>query len=198
MAEGQDSERKRNRGFEETHRLLIEAAVRLISEKGAEALSVSELARAAGLNRTTVYYHFPGRDAMLAAVREWSAHELAKGMQIDVPQEHRAEQVTRFVLENPELAKLWFDDFIAPGDVRERYSAWDELVSGLGRAFAADEAAGGEGGDAEVYAVMLLTAAIIGPRVFRNSVQPGQSDDEIAARFLAEHRRRLKRDKLLG
>lgn len=197
MAEGQDSERKRNRGFEETHRLLIEAAVRLISEKGAEALSVSELARAAGLNRTTVYYHFPGRDAMLSAVREWSAHELAKGMQIDVPQEHRAEQVTRFVLENPELAKLWIDDFISPGDVRERYSAWDDLVAGLTATFAADEAAGGEGGDAEVYAIMLLTAAIIGPRIFRNSVRTDISDDEIAQRFLGEHYRRLKRDKLI-
>lgn len=196
MAEGLGTDRKRNKGFEETHRLLIEAAVRLISEKGAEALSVSELARAAGLNRTTVYYHFPGRDAMLAAVREWSGQELAKGMQLDMPQEHRADRITRFVLENPELVKLWIDDFVSPGDVRERYSAWDELVGGLVRAFSADEAAGGDGGDAEVYAVMMLTAAIIGPRVFRNSVQPDLSDDTIAARFLAEHRRRLERDKL--
>src|SRR5690625_6402983 len=32
---------------------------------------------------------------------------------------------SRFVLENPELIKLWIDDFIAPGDIRDRYPLWD-------------------------------------------------------------------------
>ena len=80
MHKTRTANRKRNRGFEETHQVLIETAVRLLSDKGVEALSVSALAREAGLNRTTVYYHFPNREAMLRAVKDWSTQQLARGM----------------------------------------------------------------------------------------------------------------------
>src|ERR1700752_2067815 len=66
---------KRNKGFEETHREMIETAVRLISEKGVEALSIAALARATGVNRTTVYYHFENREALIAAVKAWSSEQ---------------------------------------------------------------------------------------------------------------------------
>ena len=63
MQKTRTTERKRNRGYEETHQSLIETAVRMLSEKGVEALSVSALARETGINRTTVYYHFDSREA---------------------------------------------------------------------------------------------------------------------------------------
>ncbi len=192
MLKPRTTTRRRNRGFEETHQSLIETAVRLLSEKGVEALSVSALAREVGLNRTTVYYHFPSRDAMLRAVKDWSTAQLARGMEHDAPQLERMAMITHFVLDNPELIKLWIDDFIAPGDIRERYPRWDELVSGLKRSFAASDPEV----DAEVYAVMMLSSAIIGPRIFQNSIAPGTSAAEIGKRFIAEHRRQLARDGL--
>ena len=63
---------RRNRGFDDTHREMIETAVRLISEKGAEALSVAAIAREMGINRTTVYYHFQSREDLLQAVSAWA------------------------------------------------------------------------------------------------------------------------------
>jgi len=208
MINARASNRRRNRGFEETHQTLIETCVRLISETGVEALSISALAREVGLNRTTVYYHFSSREAMLRAVSEWSAGQLAKGMDVDAPQVDRIAQITRFVLDNPELIKLWIDDFVAPGDIRERYPRWDELVAGLARSFAKDKDGAAPDSDAphsdapdsdaEVYAVCMLTAAIIGPRIFQNSVAPDADPESISRRFIAEHRRRLKRDGLLG
>ena len=51
------------------HQMLIELAVGLIADRGIDALSLSALARAAGVNRTTIYYHFTDRDALVAAVR---------------------------------------------------------------------------------------------------------------------------------
>lgn len=194
MLKTRTATRKRNRGFEETHQSLIETAVRLLSERGVDSLSVSALAREAGLNRTTVYYHFPSREAMLRAVKDWSTQQLTRGMDINAPQVDRASGITRFVLENPTLIKLWIDDFISPGDVRERYPRWDELIAGLQQTFLAKHA--DQGVDAEVYAVMMLASAIIGPRIFQQSVAPKASIEEICGRFLAEHTRQLARDGL--
>lgn len=194
-AKTRTSTRRRNRGFDETHRLLIETAVRLLSEKGVEALSVAALAREVGLNRTTVYYHFPSREAMLQAVKDWSSGQLAKGMEVEAPQLQRMEAITGFVLDNPDLIKLWIDDFIAPGDIRERYPQWDAMVEGMRRTFA--ESGNGALFDAEVYCTIMLAGAIVGPRIFANSVDRGADRDEIVKRFVAVQTRALDRDGLL-
>jgi AcrR family transcriptional regulator len=186
---------RRNKGFEETHQELIETSVRLISENGVEALSVSALARALGVNRTTVYYHFETREALIAAVKAWSSEQLARAFQPTAPQPERIDHITRFVLENPELIKLWIEDFLAPGDIRDRYPHWDALVEGIRRRLAANGAE--DGADAEVYCVMLLTSAFIGPRVFRNSIAPGDDTETVVRRFRQEWRRLLLASGLL-
>ncbi|HUD27780.1 MAG TPA: helix-turn-helix domain-containing protein [Novosphingobium sp.] len=184
----------RNKGFEATHKVIIEAAVRLISDKGLDALSMAAISRAAGVNRTTLYYHFADRDALVEAVKAWSAQQIERGFSADLPRGERIEHITRFVLENDEVIKLFIDDFLAPGDIRTRYPRWDALLSGI------DRDAGAEGAgdfDAEVYSLILLTAAFIAPRVFKASVRPDMAIDEIVARFRREHMRVLERDGLL-
>ncbi|MCB2072853.1 MAG: TetR/AcrR family transcriptional regulator [Novosphingobium sp.] len=173
---------------------MIETAVRMISENGAGALSIAALAREMGINRTTVYYHFDSRDALLDAVTDWASSELAKGMDMDVPAPERAGNITRFVLENPELIKLWIDDFVSGDDIRDSYPRWDGLVEGVRGLFAEQQP--DEEVDAEVYCVMMLAGAIIGARVFANSVSQGASVDETVERFLKEHRRIMTRDGL--
>ncbi len=195
MQKARTTERKRNRGFEETHQSLIETAVRLLSDKGVEALSVSALAREAGINRTTVYYHFPSREGMIEAVKEWSSLQLARGMDAGSSRFDRMAGINRFVLANPELIKLWIDDFIAPGDIRTRYPRWDDLVTGMTKSLSATHP--GEDIDAEVYAVMLLASAIIGPRILQNSVAPEADPAQVSERFMAEHRRQLRRDGII-
>jgi AcrR family transcriptional regulator len=174
---------------------MIETAVRLISEKGAEALSIAGIAREMGIDRTTVYYHFNSREALLHAVSSWATEQLAKGMDLSVSELDRAEQISRFVLENPALIKIWIDGFVSGSDIRDSYSRWDELVDGVRQHFARERP--DDDIDAEVYCVMLLCAAIIGPRVFANSIRPGTSVERIVDRFLTEERRMLNRDGLL-
>ncbi len=191
----QRSIKRRNKVFDDSHQEMIETAVRLISEKGANSLSVAAIARAMGINRTTVYYHFESREALLEAVRHWSSEQLAKGLSLAIPQQERMDFITRFVLENPELIKLWIDDFISVGDIRSRYPSWDALVDGMAATFAArlpDETV-----DAEVYCVVLLTSAIIGPRVFRNSVDPASDIETVVKRFRLEQQRLLRHDALI-
>lgn len=181
---------RRNRGYEATHQALIEAAVSLIAERGLEALSLSSLAREVGINRTTIYYHFASRDDLIDAARTWSAEQLAEGFKQDVPQPERIAAVSRFVLANPDLVKLWIDQFVSPGDIRERYPKWDALVAGVA------ESLGDAGADAEVYCTYLLTGAILGPRVFAGSVRPDLDPETIVERFRAEEQRMLRRDGL--
>jgi AcrR family transcriptional regulator len=186
---------RRNKGFEDTHQDMIETAVRLISEKGSDSLSIAAIARAVGINRTTVYYHFESREALLEAVRLWSSEQLAKGLSLAAPQQERMEFITRFVLENPGLIKLWIDDFISAGDIRTRYPCWDALVEGMAATFAVRRP--DENVDAEVYCVILLTSAIVGPRVFKNSVDPSSDIDTVVERFRLEQQRLLRHDALV-
>lgn len=186
---------RRNKGFEETHREMIETAVRLISAKGVEAVSVSALARAMGINRTTVYYHFESREALIAAVKAWSSEQLARGFDPIGSQAERIDYITRFVLENPELIKLWIEDFVSPGDIRDSYPNWDGLVQGVAKSLAAVHP--GEAPDAEVFCCLLLTSAFIGPRVFKNRVDPNEPEARIVERFRRAWQGMLKADGLL-
>jgi AcrR family transcriptional regulator len=187
---------RRYKGYEETHQLLIEVAVRLIAERGMDSLSLSALARAADVNRTTVYYHFADRDALVAAVKNWSATQIVRAFNHDAPQAARIDHITRFVLENPELTRLWIEDLTSAGDMRDSYPQWDELVAGMARHFAAF--APEEQVDAEIYSVQLLAAALAGPLVFRLRVDRKASNEEIMRRFRHEQQRVLRRDGLLN
>ena len=186
---------RRNQNFTETHQMLIETAVRLISERGVEALSLVDLARIMQMNRSTVYYHFKNREALIAAVKQWSSAQLAKGRDVDLPRSQRIDHISRFVLENPDVIKLFIDDFISVGDIRQRYPQWDELVRGMSSILRKNFP--GEAVDPEVYCVLILTGAFIGPRIFKNSVRPEQTNDTIVARFRSEQQRMLRLDALI-
>jgi AcrR family transcriptional regulator len=182
---------RRHKNFEATHQQMIETAARLLSEKGPDALSLSELSRVMGINRTTVYYHFQSREDLLAAVKAWSSEQLAKALEPFATPADRIDYITRFVLENPELIRLWIDDFVCGGDIRSSYPRWDDLVDGIGASLA------DKGVDPEVYCVMLLASAYIAPHVFKTAVHPDIDKDEIIGRFRAETLRALKRDGMI-
>jgi len=187
---------RRNQNYEVTHKILIRKAVDLISEKGVDAVSVAGLARATGINRSTIYYHFGDRDALIAAVRKWSSEELAKGVNPDVLSRAGVDHISNFVLHNSEVIKLWIDDYIAVGDIRECYPQWDSLVANVAQPFS--DFAPDEVCDAEVYCVRMLTSAFIAPRVFKNSVCPHESMERIAERFTQEEYRMMLREGVMG
>ncbi len=180
---------RRNKSFNDTHRELIESAVKLIAERGVEALSIAALAREVGINRTTVYYHFDSRDQLIAEVKAWSSSQL-DAFYADRPIGERIDHIYHFVLENPVLLKMWIDDYLAVGDIRTLYPSWDDLVAGIRERFS--RIPGGEDIDPEVFCVNLLTSAFIGPLVFRNSVRPDADIDTVVARFKAESLRMLQ------
>lgn len=181
----------RNRNYADTHRCLIEKAVELISESGTEGVSVSALARAAGMGRSTVYYHFASRDAVITAIRKWSSEKLASGVNLNASDPTGVNHISSFVLGNPELIKMWVDDYIAAGDIRERFPQWDSLVALVNETCV--EVAPGEECDAEVYCTLMLTGALIAPSVFKKSVHPEESLELISERFAREQQRLMQR-----
>lgn len=190
MTDSAGKQQRRNKAFDETHTELIEAAVRLIAARGVESLSMAALAREVGINRTTVYYHFDSREALIGEVKGWSAGVLADAFRPDKPPQARMDHIYRFVLENPELLKLWIDDCLADGDIRTLYPNWDELVSGIRAHFEGTEFA--DTVDAEVFCVNLLLNAFLGPLVFRQSVCPEADNAMVVERFKAESMRMLR------
>jgi AcrR family transcriptional regulator len=192
---GEEVTQRRLKCFDATHREMIAAAVRLISEKGVDSLSIAAVARTLGVNRTTVYYHFESRDALIKAVQEWSAAQLAKAFRLHIPTHDRIDYLTRFVLENPELIKLWIEEFVSSGDMRNTYPQWDALLDAVRTNMEVDDA--GEPVDTEVLCVILLTSTIIAPRVFRNRVSPDENTDSVVRRFQSEQQRWFRRLGLL-
>lgn len=186
---------RRNRSFEKTHDEMLRTAVNLIAKKGVDALTIAELAREMRVNRTTVYYHFESREKLIAEVTAWSSMQLADAFRPERPRQERTEHIYRFVLDNPELLRMWMSDLLVKGDIRTMYPYWDELVQGIDEHF--NSIAREERVDAEVFCVNLLTSAFIGPQVFKSSVCPDADTQEIVERFKTESLRMLRSDALV-
>ena len=189
MSTVKNTPQRRHRSYNDSHEEIIEAAMRLISEGGVGALSMSAIAQRLGIDRTTLYYHFKDRDALIAEVKASSSARLIRAFTFEGPIEDRIDYTTRYVLENPELIKLWIDDFISVGDIRDNFPQWDAFFEGYKDAHAGDE----DPADPEIYFVNLLTSAVIGPRVFKNKVCPDADIETVVRRFRLERMRMIRR-----
>jgi AcrR family transcriptional regulator len=74
-AKGMASQAERR---EATARAVLEAAMRLFGEAGFDAVTVDEIAAAAGVAKGAVYHYFPSKEALFEAVLERTSVELAE------------------------------------------------------------------------------------------------------------------------
>ena len=182
-------DKQRNKGFQKSHQQMIETAVRIISEKGSEALTLAELARELNVNRTTIYYHFKNREALIKEVKQWSSDQLSRGLDFQMPRQDRIDYITRFVLQNSELVKLWIEDLVTGNNIYQCYPLWDEFVAGVNDLHDDNNSI-----DAEVYCLNLIISAVISPRVFKNSISPDADIETIVKRFREERLRNLSQE----
>jgi AcrR family transcriptional regulator len=98
--------RARRSDFERTRRRILEAARRLMAERGPESLTVSAVAHAAQINRTTAYQHFRTRDELVRAVSEELIAEIGGFLAGQRPIVEHIDTVAGYFLEHPELARL--------------------------------------------------------------------------------------------
>jgi AcrR family transcriptional regulator len=98
--------RERRSDYQHTRRRIVEAARRLMAERGPESLTVSAVAHAAAINRTTAYQHFRTRDELVRAVTEELIAEVAAYLEGQRPIVEHIDAVAGYFLEHPELARL--------------------------------------------------------------------------------------------
>lgn len=74
---------------------LVTEAVRAVRDRGADALSLRELARQVGVSHNAAYRHFTHRDHLVAAVAEQAMMRLSDAMQRELASVEEADAVLR-------------------------------------------------------------------------------------------------------
>lgn len=162
---------RRPRDPEATREAILDAAHRLLARSGQGAVSLSEVARLAGVNRGTAYQHFDTREGLIEATVAWASDKLFRAAFGDPATigERRVEDVdvaamtdrlTAFAMANPDLGRVWLLQILAtPEPSRDLF--WNEYVGSLQRFAATDLAQPNV--DAEVLAVLTLAGTFLWP-----------------------------------
>jgi AcrR family transcriptional regulator len=137
---------------------LIAEGLRLLAERDADALSLREIARGVGVSATSVYRHFPDKEALLTAlaleglaqlgVAQRAAGDAAGGGEAGFAATGRA--YVRFALANPALFRLIFT---TPALASSKAAGALESEAGALLQANAAAAAAKDGGEASIHAV---------------------------------------------
>jgi AcrR family transcriptional regulator len=183
-------QRPRRADFHATRQRIVAAARRQMGEHGPESLTVSAVAHAAGINRTTAYQHFRTRDDLVRAVTEELIAEVAAFLESRRPIVEHIDAIAGYFLEHPELARLtiyWLlsDSPIPRPGQKLMLQETRRLVEGGG---ARDDA------DPEMLGHLMMSVAVLWPL----SVQIEFEDAAARRAATARLARELKRVLLYG
>lgn len=125
--------RPRRTDFESNRRRLLDAAREIVAELGPEALSISEVARRAGLNRSTVHTHFATRAALVAAVKARNQRRTIEMLSAELPLEEWVDHLVDSVTSSPGMHRLMLHDLLEGNEPNHegwhRYVDWIERVA---------------------------------------------------------------------
>jgi len=116
-----------------TRTKLLQATVRLLAEKGADAVSVKEVARIADVSRAVAYQHFKDRDHLLREAKSGTADLLLKFV-LDMPSEsieERTLRAARLILRDMETSKIFIMDTLAGKGIKKDHPIYKMLTKNL-------------------------------------------------------------------
>ena len=185
--------RRNNRNPESTHREILQAALEVLAKDGPESLSVTEVARRAGINRGTAYQHFPTREDLAHATANWVGERMIEeffgeveeisGEENVYPPDIAQRRLTNFAMNNPELSRAWlFDVMTTKGAVTDPF--WKRYVEGL-EDFA-DRGYSRKGIDVEVYAFISVASSLLWPIWVEAHAKSAKAKQEMHNRFIDE------------
>jgi AcrR family transcriptional regulator len=102
----------RRRDPQGTRAAILAAARVVMAERGPDAMTLSEVAHRAGVNRGTAYQHFRNRDELARAVRDDFSEHIARMLRDDRPVGERIGNFLSFFAEHPELARASVYDLL--------------------------------------------------------------------------------------
>lgn len=186
--------KRRSRDPAATRRVILEAARALLAKDGPEGISLSEVAKRAGVNRGTAYQHFATREKLIAAttnsVSETMCHavfgELGTVEEREVGQTDIAaltDRLTNFAVDNPALCRIWLLQLLSsPDPTTDPF--WREYEGSLAR-FAATELAQDDV-DSEVLSVITLAGTFLWPVWVHSHAQGDGDRNKLGRRFAQE------------
>lgn len=192
---GMSEKRKRRaRNPEATREAILTAARSILAKDGQEALSLSEVAQLAEVNRGTAYQHFETREKLIAATLQSVSDKIFREVfgdpetigERDVEQVDMVdvtERLVAFAMNNPELGRIWLLQVLSAPDPAEDMF-WREYAGSIGR-FATTELAE-PNIDIEVFSVITLAASFLWPVWARSHSQSEAERKALAHRFAHE------------
>ena len=126
-------DRSRRADFLRNRKRLLEAAREIIAERGPDALSVSEAARRADLNRTTAYAHFAKRADLAAAVKEAGQRQALEMLAARKPLGKWIDHLVDGIIHDTGMNRLILHDLLegnAPNrEGWDQYTAWIQEIA---------------------------------------------------------------------
>lgn len=188
------SHKRRPRNPESTREAILRAARSRFAQDGPEGLSLSEVARLAGVNRGTAYQHFKTRDQLVKATAEWVSDKLFRAVfgdpkaigerpvgAIDVAA--LIDQLANFAMDNPELSRAWLLQVLSSEDPADDIF-WREYQGSTERFAKTDLAQ--HNVDSEVLSVIILAGAFLWPVWARAKAKTDKDLRDLAYRFSQE------------
>jgi AcrR family transcriptional regulator len=179
--------RARRSDFERTRRRIVEAARGLMAERGPESLTVSAVARAAEINRTTAYQHFRTRDELVGAVTTELIGEVGAVVARPGAIIERIDEIAGYFVDHPEIARLALHLLLSESPFPRE--AWRPVLAEL-RALA--ETGGVHRDvDPEMLVHVLMSVAILWPLHARIESENAAAARAATRRFTRELKRLL-------
>jgi AcrR family transcriptional regulator len=179
--------RPRRSDFQRTRERIVEAARRLMSERGPESLTVSAVAHAAGINRTTAYQHFRTRDELVSGVTEALVEEVGAYFATRRPIIEHIDEVAAYFLEHSELARLAIHWLLSESPIPR--SGMDLFLSET-RLIVEDGSAYGDA-DPEMLGHLMMGLAVLWPLFARAEFEDAGARRAATARLTREFKRVL-------
>ena len=197
---------RRKRDPESTRIAILEAAKTVLARDGAEGLSVSSVAKLAGVNRGTAYQHFQVKEDLVRATLDWVSHQLLEavfqggdqGGEVpeDLPAPDLAHlpdvingmaefnlRLAEYAIGNPDIGRIWLFDVLSRENPKEDvfYKRFALALQNL-----AENDASEEDMDVEVLAVVMLTGYFLWPVWVRAHARSKKARRQMAERYARE------------
>jgi len=178
------SERKTRSDATLSRKTLLAAARELFAERGPDGLTIVEVAKRSGLNRSTAYQHFRSREELTQAVAEDFALEIREMFKEPRGFSQQVDFFVHYFSEHPSIARLWMFHLLAGQDRKKE--GWGDYIESLEELAMRPDSLPGI--DAKMLGVIGLTSALVWSVMAQQSGDAKQASSE-TKRFAAELKR---------
>ncbi len=166
----------------------METTRRLMAEHGPDVVTISKVAREAGINRATAYEHFHHRDSLIGTVMADAAQEASEIFKVDLPPNTLVDYIIGYFARKPDICRLWMYQTLAQVPLPNRKGS--ERYFRAMHAFAHSPTAR-KGIDAEMLGEIMLSATLVWSLRVKRRESSRTAERFLTLRFAREMKRLL-------